>query len=317
VTTAVPLSNSCIPGGVVGRFAPSPTGTLHTGSLVAAVGSWLMAKSAAGRWLLRMDDLDTPRQVSGMADDILRTLEDFGLEWDGEVTWQSRHRDAYRQAFEQLQQQGVIYPCCCSRKEIAQTASAPRPDDDTVPYPGTCRDGMLPGAQVRSWRVRVTDAELCFEDHRRGRICQDLSQGCGDFALRRGDGEFAYQLAVVVDDALTGVNQVVRGDDLLASTPRQIYLQRLLGLPQPQYCHLPLVTGPGGEKLSKRENLVSHGLGGWKGREGIQLWDVLAFLGQMPPQGMRGASCGELLQWSSTHFDMVRIPLNGGELRFS
>jgi glutamyl-Q tRNA(Asp) synthetase len=301
----------------VGRFAPSPTGALHSGSLVAAVGSWLMAKSAGGRWLLRMDDLDTPRQVPGMADDILRTLEDFGLEWDGEVTWQSRHREIYQRAFEQLQQQGMVYPCGCSRREIAQTASAPHSDENTVPYPGTCRNGMRPGAQVRSWRVRVTDAELCFKDHRRGRICQDLCQGCGDFALRRGDGEFAYQLAVVVDDALTGVNQVVRGDDLLVSTPRQIYLQRLLGLLQPQYCHLPLVCGPGGEKLSKRDNLVSHGLGGCTGRESVLLWNVLAFLGQMPPQGMAGASCGELLQWGARNFDVATIPMTGGELRIS
>jgi glutamyl-Q tRNA(Asp) synthetase len=302
---------------IVGRFAPSPTGALHTGSLVAAVGSWLMAKSAGGRWLLRMDDLDTPRLVTGMADDVQRTLEGFGLQWDGEVTWQSRHRDAYRQAFEQLLQLGLIYPCGCSRKELAQAASAPHQEDDCLAYPGTCRDGMRPGAQVRSWRVRVTDDELCIDDRRRGRVCQNLRQGCGDFALRRGDGEFAYQLAVVVDDALTGVNQVVRGDDLLSSTPRQVYLQRLLELPQPRYCHLPLVSGPGGEKLSKRDNLVSHLLGGGKGKEGVLLWSVLKFLGQAPPQGLMGAPCRELLQWGLGHFDAGCIPLAGGELQVS
>ena len=133
---------------ITGRFAPSPTGALHAGSLVAAVGSWLMAKSAGGRWLLRMDDLDTPRQVAGMADDILRTLEGFGLEWDGAISWQSRHRDAYRQAFEQLQQQGLIYPCGCSRQEIAQAASAPHPEDDCLAYPGTCRAGLRPGPRL-------------------------------------------------------------------------------------------------------------------------------------------------------------------------
>ncbi|MBC8017089.1 MAG: tRNA glutamyl-Q(34) synthetase GluQRS [Verrucomicrobia bacterium] len=303
------------PNSITGRFAPSPTGALHTGSLVAAVGSWLLAKSVGGRWLLRMDDLDTPRQVAGMADDILRTMEDFGLEWDGEISWQSRHRDAYRQAFELLQQQGLIYPCGCSRKEIAQAASAPHPDDDTITYPGTCRTGLRPGAQVRSWRVRVTDDELCFDDSRRGRICQNLRQSCGDFALRRGDGEFAYQMAVVVDDALTGVNQVVRGDDLLQSTPRQIFLHRLLGLPQPAYCHLPLVSGPGGEKLSKRDNLVSHHLGTFSGREGALLLAVLRFLGQMPPQGLAGAGCAEILQWGILYFDVARVPLTGGELQ--
>jgi glutamyl-Q tRNA(Asp) synthetase len=300
---------------IVGRFAPAPTGALHTGSLVAAVGSWLLAKSAGGRWMLRMDDLDTQRQVAGMADDILRTLECFGLLWDGEVSWQNRHLDAYQQAFEQVQQQGLIYPCGCSRKEIAQASSAPHPDDDTVPYPGTCRDGMRPGAQVRSWRVQTSDIELCFDDLRRGRICQNLRQSCGDFALRRGDGEFAYQLAVVVDDALTGVNQVVRGDDLLSSTPRQIYLQRLLGLPQPVYCHLPLVSGPGGTKLSKRDNLVSSHPGMYLGREGTLLLAVLRFLGQQPPGDLAGAPCREILQWGTIHFDAARIPQSGAELQ--
>jgi glutamyl-Q tRNA(Asp) synthetase len=299
---------------ITGRFAPSPTGALHTGSLVAAVGSWLMSKRLGGRWLLRMDDLDTPRQVPGMADDILRTLEEFGLAWDGEISWQSRHREDYRQAFEQLQKLGLIYPCGCSRREIAQAASAPHPEDDTVLYPGTCRDGMLPGAPVRSWRIRVMDEEICFDDLSRGVICQNLLRSCGDFALRRGDGEFAYQLAVVVDDAMMGINQVVRGDDLLSSTSRQIYLQRLLGLPQPQYCHLPLVTGPGGAKLSKRDNLVSHGLSNWSGREWALLWNVLRFLGQAPPQELAGESCREILQWGADHFDAARIPMTGGEL---
>jgi len=302
---------------ITGRFAPSPTGALHTGSLVAAVGSWLMARHAGGRWLLRMDDLDTPRQVQGTADDILHTLEEFGLEWDGEISWQSRNTAAYEEAFTRLQQQGVLYPCGCSRREIAQTASAPHPDDDTVPYTGTCRAGMPPDRPLRSWRVRVTAQEICFNDQRKGRICQNLQQGCGDFALRRGDGEFAYQLAVVVDDAITGVNQVVRGDDLLSSTPRQIYLQRLLGLPQPEYCHIPLVTGPGGAKLSKRDNLVSHHLGSWNGREGELLLNVLRFLGQAPPAELAGTTCGEILRWGAAHFDVSRIPMQGGELAIS
>jgi glutamyl-Q tRNA(Asp) synthetase len=304
-------SNSQLP---VGRFAPSPTGALHTGSLVAAVGSWLMAKSAGGRWLLRMDDLDTPRQVAGMADDILRTLEAFALEWDDEISWQSRHLDAYQQAFETLQQSGAIYPCGCSRREISQASSAPHLDDDTLAYPGTCRTGTRPGASLRSWRVRTNEEDICFHDRRRGRICQNLQKGCGDFAIRRGDGEFAYQLAVVVDDALTGVNQVVRGDDLLTSTPRQIHLQRLLGLPQPNYCHLPLVCGPGGAKLSKRDNLVSHALGSWSGRENSLLLATLRFLGQVPPETLSGAGCAEILRWGRGAFDCRLIPLSGGEL---
>ncbi len=299
---------------IVGRFAPSPTGALHTGSLVAAVGSWLMARSAGGRWLLRMDDLDAPRQLPGMADDILRTLESFGLVWDGEISWQSCHLDAYQQAFDKLQQAGVIYPCGCSRKEIALASSAPHPDDDTLPYPGTCRAGMRSGAALRSWRVRTIEEEICFQDRRRGRICQNLQNGCGDFAIRRGDGGFAYQLAVVVDDALTGVNQVARGDDLLASTPRQIHLQRLLGLTQPEYCHLPLVTGAGGSKLSKRDNLVSHALGTYSGRESELLLAALRFLGLTPPDWLTGASCQDILQWGAGQFTANRIPLSCREL---
>lgn len=273
-----------------------------------------MAKSRGGSWLLRMDDLDTARQVAGMADDILRTLESFGLEWDGEISWQSRHGDAYLQAFHRLQEEGALYPCCCSRREIAQASSAPHPDDDTLPYSGRCREGVSPGAPLRSWRVRVADEDICFADLRRGVICQNLMKGCGDFAIRRGDGEFAYQLAVVVDDSSTGVNQVVRGDDLLVSTPRQIHLQRLLGLPEPEYCHLPLVCGPNGGKLSKRDNLVSHALGNWHGRESQLLLEVLSFLGLQADKELRGASCSEILRWGARNFRVVNLPQAGGEL---
>ncbi len=298
----------------VGRFAPSPTGALHTGSLVAAVGSWLMARSRGGRWLLRIDDLDTPRLVPRMADDIMRTLESFGLVWDGEVSRQSRHIQAYELAFVQLAERGLVYPCGCSRREIAKAASAPHPEDDCLRYRGACRDGMRHGAVTRSWRIRVTDEEIFFDDLRRGRISQSLFGRCGDFVVRRGDGEFAYQLAVVLDDHLTGVNQVVRGDDLLPSTPRQIYIQRLLGLPLPEYCHLPLVTGAGGAKLSKRDNVVSHQLGFARGKEGALLHGVLRFLGQNPPRTLAGASCEEMLRWGVRHFDATRIPTAGGEL---
>lgn len=298
----------------VGRFAPSPTGRLHTGSLVTAVGSWLMAKSRGGRWLLRIDDLDAPRRVPGMVDDILATLEGFGLAWDDAISWQSRHQDAYEQAFNALQERGALYPCGCSRREIACLASAPHPDDDVIPYPGSCRNGMPDRAILRSWRARVPDAMICFDDLRRGHICRNLAGAGGDFVVRRGDGGFAYQLAVVVDDHLTGVTQVVRGDDLLGSTPRQIHLQRLLGLPQPEYCHLPLVTGPGGAKLSKRDNLVSHGLGNWAGSQGALLLAVLRFLGQAPPRELAGTACRDILDWGVRHFDPVLIPQTGGEL---
>lgn len=299
---------------VVGRFAPSPTGALHTGSLVAAVGSYLMAKHAGGRWLLRLDDLDTQRQVPGMADDIMRTLEGFGLFWDGEVARQSGHLDEYERVFASLQQLGVVYPCGCSRKEIARSASAPHLEDDCIAYPGTCRGGMKGGSVIRSWRVRVPEEEICFSDLRKSRLCQTLSAVSGDFVLRRGDGEFAYQLAVVVDDYLAGVNQVVRGEDLFASTPRQVYLQRLLGFPQPDYCHLPLVAGPDGAKLSKRNNLISRQLGSVSGREPSLLLAVLRFLGQSPLPELAGCSCSDILEWGVAHFDPRRLPALGGQL---
>lgn len=299
---------------VVGRFAPSPTGALHSGSLVAAVGSYLMAKHGGGRWLLRLDDLDTPRQKPGMADDVMRTLESFGLLWDGEVAYQSRHLKDYQQFFERLQQSGVVYPCGCSRKEISQSGSAPHLGDDCVPYPGSCRRGMKAGTTIRSWRVRVPEDEICFTDLRRGLFCQQLSEIPGDFVLKRGDGEFAYQLAVVVDDYLAGVNQVVRGDDLLASTPRQTYLQRLLNIPQPEYCHLPLVEGPNGLKLSKRDNLVSYRLGNVAGKERSLLVAVLRFLGQEPPAELAEYSCRVILEWGATHFRLLQLPDHGGLL---
>ena len=281
---------------------------------MAAVGSWLMAKSKGGRWLLRIDDLDTPRQIPGMVDDILATLESFGLVWDGEISRQSRNIDAYQEAFERLAKKGWLYPCCCSRSEIAHAASAPRPEDDGLPYPGTCRRGMREGGVIRSWRARMPDEELCFHDLRKGLVCQNLFRNYGDIALRRGDGVFTYQLAVVVDDYLTGVTQVVRGEDLLPSTLRQIHLQQLLNYPRPEYCHLPLVTGPGGAKLSKRDNLVSHHMGNLRGKEGALLPAVLRFLGHSPPLELAGAGCGEILQWGLESFDIKRIPATGGEL---
>lgn len=301
----------------VGRFAPAPTGALHTGSLVTAVASWLMAKGAGGRWLLRIDDLDAQRQVPGMADDIMRTLELFGLYWDGEVSRQSSNREAYQDQFNRLLATGLVYPCGCSRREISQAASAPHPDDDCVPYPGTCRSGMRAGAMVRSWRLRVPDEQVCFHDLHNGQICQHLGERCGDFAVRRGDGEIAYQLAVVVDDHLTGVTQVVRGEDLLPSTPRQVYIQKLLGFARPVYCHIPLVTGSGGAKLSKRDNLVSSHLGNWAGRESALLLAVLRFLGQEPPHDLAGASCNEILRRAAGCFDLARLPVAGGELIIS
>lgn len=300
---------------IVGRFAPSPTGPLHLGSLVAAVGSYLLAKRAGGRWLLRMEDLDTPRLVPGMADDILRTLAGLGLDWDGEVLWQSRRGAAYQAALERLVADGWCYPCGCSRAEIARAGSAPHDGDGELVYPGSCRDGLPAGRPPRAYRVRVGTEPVCFTDLLVGPTCYNLATLCGDFVVKRADGLFAYQLAVVVDDAAQGVNQVVRGADLLSSTPRQIYLQRLLGLPTPCYAHLPLVTDPGGGKLSKRDNAVSLAAGCDLGRSGPGLLlAALAFLGQCPDPALAGASPRDILAWATAHFDPAAIPRHGGLL---
>lgn len=294
---------------IIGRFAPSPTGPLHLGSLVAALGSYLMARREGGLWLLRVEDLDTPRVVPGMTDDILRTLETLGFQWDGEVVYQSRRAGAYQEALERLLRDGSAYPCGCSRAEIARAASAPHPGEEGPAYPGLCRNGLAAGKTARSVRVWVTDDPVAFHDGVMGTCGTDLSVVGGDFVVKRADGPFAYQLAVVVDDADSGVNQIVRGADLLCSTPRQILLQRLLGYPTPSYFHLPLVTGPAGAKLSKRDNAVSLASGRDLATEGhLLLFDALRFLGQDPPQSLRDATCDEVLSWAVEHFSPESIP---------
>jgi glutamyl-Q tRNA(Asp) synthetase len=238
----------------IGRFAPSPTGPLHLGSLVAALASWLDARVHGGRWLLRMEDLDGPREVPGAAQAIVGTLAACGLVPDGEMVWQSRRGFAYRAAFDALQGQGAIYPCACTRKEIADSVLNLREHayGRELVYPGTCRHGLAAGRVPRAWRVRVPEWVIAFDDALRGLQQQDLAREVGDFVIRRADGPWAYQLAVVVDDGEAGVTHVVRGADLLDSTPRQILLQRMLGLPQPVYAHVDVVTSGSGEKLSKQ-----------------------------------------------------------------
>ena len=234
-----------------GRFAPTPSGPLHFGSLVAALGSYLDAKSAGGKWLLRIEDVDPPRVVAGAAADILRGLEAFGFEWDGPVAFQGERGAAYQAALDRLDAQDLIYGCLCSRKEIAEIG---RRGVDGPVYPGTCRDRGWRGDAARepAWRFRVPEARVVFSDRLLGRIACDLVRECGDFVLKRADGVFTYQLAVVVDDAEQGITHVVRGADLLASTPRQIAIQRALGLPTPTYLHLPVVLDGAGDKLSKQ-----------------------------------------------------------------
>lgn len=244
--------------GYVGRFAPSPTGPLHAGSLVAAMASFLDARARNGLWHVRIEDVDETRTVPGAAASILQILAFCGMQPDGEVLWQSRRGHLYGAALAQLAHH--IYPCCCSRKEIADSdtgAGMPAAGSATTVYPGTCRLGMPAGRAARTWRVKVPGADtveacIAFEDRRCGRFSQILAREAGDFVLRRADGFWAYQLAVVVDDGAQGVTDVVRGIDLLDSTPRQIHLQRLLGLPTPRYLHVALMRNPAGEKLSKQ-----------------------------------------------------------------
>ena len=230
-----------------GRFAPTPSGPLHFGSLVAALGSYLDAKAHGGAWLVRMEDVDPPRVVAGAADAILRSLEAYGFEWDGPVMWQGRRGEAYQTALERLVAAGLVYGCACTRKTIAEIS---RMGVDGPVYPGTCRG--RPAGEGTAWRFLVPESRVAFQDLLLGRVACDVAGECGDFALKRADGVFAYQLAVVVDDAEQGISHVVRGADLLTSTPRQIVLQQALGYPTPAYLHLPVALDAAGEKLSKQ-----------------------------------------------------------------
>jgi glutamyl-Q tRNA(Asp) synthetase len=266
----------------VGRFAPSPTGALHFGSLVAALASWLDARAARGRWLVRMEDLDAPRTQRGAAEEILRTLEELGLTWDGPVLYQSRRSALYRQALEKLQHQ--TYWCGCTRREVADSSLGLAADGAQI-YPGTCRNGIAPGKAPRALRIRTRSEAIRFNDRVQGPQQQVLETQVGDFVLYRADEQFAYQLAVVVDDAEQGVTHVVRGADLLDSTPRQIYLQRLLGYPQPRYLHVPAAMNAAGEKLSKQTGAAAIDVS----RRGHELRRALAFLGQAQTDDLAAA----------------------------
>jgi glutamyl-Q tRNA(Asp) synthetase len=235
--------------GYRGRFAPSPTGPLHFGSLVAAVGSYLEARAHDGAWLVRIDDLDPPRVVPGAARHILDSLRAFGFEWDASVVFQSTRADAYHAALHRLRAAQVIYPCICSRREIADSAGE---GIEGPVYAGTCRTGPREGRRAHALRVRTHADPIAFVDDVQGPIAQRLEHEIGDFVVYRADRVFAYQLAVVVDDAEQGITDVVRGADLLLSTPRQIHLQRLLHLPTPRYAHLPVAVNAHGQKLSKQ-----------------------------------------------------------------
>ena len=284
----------------VGRFAPSPTGPLHFGSLVAALASWLDARVADGVWLLRMEDLDKPREQPGAADAILRQLEALGLTWDGPVRYQNAHaRDArYREALDALRLGGYTYPCACSRKEIADSTLG---IDGAHIYPGTCRDGLPPGRLARATRVRTTVDPIRFVDRVQGECVQSVEREVGDFVAVRADGLIAYQLAVVVDDADQGITDIVRGADLIDSTARQILLQRRLGFATPRYAHVPVAVDAAGEKLSKQTGAApvdpAHGA--------TALAQALLFLGHPPPIDLPPK---DLLPWAVGHWDIQRVP---------
>ena len=243
---------------VCGRFAPSPSGRMHLGNLWSCLLAWLAARSQGGRMVLRLEDLDPDRCTQAWCDQVMRDLEWLGLDWDNEPVYQSRRTEAYRSAFTQLEERGLVYPCYCTRAERL-AASAPHRSDGVAIYDGRCRRlspqerEELSRTRRPAWRVEVPEETVSFVDRIQGLFSQNLAHECGDFILRRSDGVYAYQLAVVVDDAAMGVTQVVRGSDLLDSTPRQLWLQAQLSLPHPEYGHVPLLLSPGGRRLAKRD----------------------------------------------------------------
>lgn len=291
-----------------GRFAPSPTGSLHFGSLVAAVGSYLEAKKHNGIWLVRMEDLDTPRCVPGAADDILRTLDTFGLHSDEAVLYQSRRTAAYEESLQGLRDRSAVYPCCCTRKEIADSALH---GIEGLVYPGTCRDGIPAGREGRAWRVRTNfplsslerAGAVRFSDALQGNQAQHLEKEIGDFVVKRADGLFAYQLAVVVDDAFQGITHIVRGADLLASSARQIWLQRLLNLTTPHYMHLPVAVNAAGEKLSKQTLAAPVDAS----QPVATLLSALSFLQQHPPAELGRGDLNSLWDWALQNWDTPKL----------
>ena len=286
-----------------GRFAPSPTGPPHFGTLLAALASFLHARHAGGRWLLRIEDLDPGRARPGAADAMLRMLEACGMAWDGEPLYQSRRTEAYRAALDELLRTRAAYACGCTRRDLQSV----EPGVDGPVYPGTCRGGLAPGRSAHSSRLRVDDAPLTIGDRVFGPSTQQLERDVGDFILRRGDGLFAYQLAVVVDDAFQGVTQIVRGADLLPSAHRQVFLQGRLGLPTPEYLHIPLALDADGRKLSKSEGAAALD----PKAPAPALHAALRFLGQNPPPDLQG-DAGELLAWAVTHWRVAAIPKRSG-----
>jgi glutamyl-Q tRNA(Asp) synthetase len=290
-----------------GRFAPSPSGLLHFGSLIAALGSFLAARSQGGQWLVRIEDVDTLRSVPGAADHILRVLERLGMTWDGTVLYQSQRTEFYQAALEQLGVADLIYPCACSRREIARRAIS---GEDGPIYPGTCRGGLNPTGKATAIRLRTDARPVHWADGIQGVYRQCLETQVGDFVVRRADGLFAYHLAVVVDDAAQGITQVVRGSDLLSSTPRQMYLQQCLGLPTPRYSHLPIVVDRQGHKLSKQTKALPLD----ERYPSVALFAALEFLDQHPPSELVRSNPATLIAWALEHWHPEYIKAKSSKL---
>ncbi len=284
-----------------GRFAPTPSGPLHFGSIVAAVGSYLEARAHAGEWRVRIDDLDLLRVAPGATDSILRCLEQLGFEWNGPVIYQSRRTPAYHAALHQLRQRGVVYPCACTRKEIAERA---RTGVEGPVYAGTCRRGMPAGREARAVRLLTTGAQVQFDDAVLGPQMRDLEREAGDFVLYRADGVFAFHLASAVDDGELEMTDIVRGADLLESSARQIHVIRLLGLNVPRYTHLPVAVNARGEKLSKQTLAKSVD----PGEPAQVLVPVLRFLGQSPPEELSRAGTPEVWRWGIANWRLQQVP---------
>jgi glutamyl-Q tRNA(Asp) synthetase len=280
--------------GYVGRFAPSPTGPLHFGSLLTAVASFVAARAAGGRWLVRIEDIDVPRTDPAHAGSILRALEDHALTWDGDVEWQSRRTEHYRDALDRLVSEGRIFYCDCSRREL----------EDHAVYPGTCRDRALPASADRAARLRVTDTEVTFVDPIQGHYAQRLARDVGDFVVKRRDGLFAYQLAVVVDDADQGVTHVVRGADLLDNTPRQLHLHELLGHRAPEFAHVPVIVDRDGRKLSKHTGAAPLD----RHNARASLHRMLGLLGQSPLESLKSEPPATQLEWAVAHWRIDAVP---------
>lgn len=291
-----------------GRFAPSPTGPLHFGSLITAVGSYLQARNQGGEWLVRMEDIDPPREQPGAADAILRALEAYQLDWDGPVRYQSDRSEAYIAALDQLQKQGDSFPCSCSRRSIAEANQHSKANYKnkhmSMIYPGTCRTGLPDGTTARTVRVRVPAETDRFFDTLQGKVETPLQTMVGDFVVKRADGLFAYHLAVIVDDADQNISEIVRGSDLLSSTPPQRHLQACLGYSPPTYCHLPIVTNTRGQKLSKQTYAAAIDV---KNPTPV-LIKALTFLGQQPDSKLVDATPADILTWATSHWDIQKVP---------